>query len=71
MTCTGERSRAELTTEFNKHLDDNVIDFDTFKEHAESKGIEAEQIDDFYDYYQNLNSLEKNLEDLQTFISEE
>lgn len=43
---------------FNAHYEDFYV-------YAESKGIEITQIDDFFEWYENLLSLEENLEHLK------
>ena len=41
------------------------IPFEDFYVYAENKGIECTQIDDYYDWYENLLSLEENLAHLK------
>lgn len=44
------------------------IEWEDFYIYAESKGIECTQISDFYEWYENLKTLEENLDHLKAQI---
>jgi len=69
-TDTSKLSIQQWLEEKGIENDENVIEFDDFLDYASKKGYNYLDIQDFYEYYQNLNTLQKNLEDLDEFIKE-
>lgn len=45
-----------------------TLDFDDFLCEAIKKGFDYTLVIEFYDYFQNLNTIEQNLKDLKKFI---